>query len=115
MCNGDFNWIVPGRLLAFAGPHAAESEPGEYPRLTPEFYIPYFREFGIRAIVRLNKKMYDRRRFLRAGFQHHDLFYVDGSVPPDDILSQFLDIYETEPGPIAIHCKVPYNRILFSV
>ena len=30
---------------------------------------------GVTAVVRFNKKVYDRRHFLEAGINHHDLFY----------------------------------------
>jgi len=46
------------------------------------------------------------RRFLQdAGFDHHDLFFVDGSTPSDTILQRFLDICENTDGAIAVHCK----------
>ena len=56
-------------------------------------------------IVRLNKKIYDARRFIDAGFQHHDLFFIDGSTPSDNILNRFLEIAENADGAIAVHCK----------
>ena len=38
------------------------------------------------TIVRLNKRMYDSRKFTDAGFEHKDLFFVDGSTPSDSIV-----------------------------
>ena len=38
------------------------------------------------TIVRLNKRMYEARRFTDAGFEHKDLFFPDGSNPTDHIL-----------------------------
>ena len=40
------------------------------------------------AVVRLNKKFYDARRFTDHGIDHFDLFFVDGSVPSDMIVRQ---------------------------
>ena len=57
------------------------------------------------TIIRLNKKIYDARRFTDAGFDHYDLFFVDGSVPTDSILQRFLEICENAEGAIAVHCK----------
>ncbi len=37
-------------------------------------------------------------RFTKAGFQHEDLFFTDGSTPSDSILQQFLEICEKAPG-----------------
>lgn len=57
-----------------------------YPLHAPESYIPYFRKQGITTVVRLNKKMYEAKRFTDAGFDHFDLFFNDGSVPVDSIV-----------------------------
>ena len=38
------------------------------------------------TVIRLNKRMYDAKRFTDAGIAHYDLFYVDGSTPTDAIL-----------------------------
>lgn len=57
-----------------------------YPLHAPESYIPYFRKHGITTVIRLNKKMYEAKRFTEAGFDHFDLFFNDGSVPVDSIV-----------------------------
>lgn len=49
--------------------------------------------------------MYDAKRFTETGFEHHDLFFVDGSTPNDSIVRKFLNICENAEGAIAIHCK----------
>lgn len=49
--------------------------------------------------------MYDARRFTDSGFEHHDLFFVDGSTPNDSIVRKFLNICENAEGAIAVHCK----------
>lgn len=76
-----------------------------YPLHAPEAYIPYFRNHNITTIIRLNKKMYDARRFTESDFEHHDLFFVDGSTPNDTIVRKFLNICENAEGAIAVHCK----------
>lgn len=40
--NGDLTWIIPGKLLAFAGPLAESSDELGNKYLTPEDYIPIF-------------------------------------------------------------------------
>lgn len=57
------------------------------------------------TIVRLNKKIYDARRFTDAGFDHYDLFFIDGSTPSDNIVRQFIELSENAEGAIAVHCK----------
>lgn len=63
--NGDMNWLVPGRFLAFAGPHdpglGSDVEEGYHVTSTEEL-IPIFRDFGITSVVRLNKKCASRAR-----------------------------------------------------
>lgn len=76
-----------------------------YPLHAPEAYFPYFRKHNVTSIVRLNKKIYDARRFTDAGFDHFDLFFIDGSVPSDTIVRQFLELSENAEGAIAVHCK----------
>ena len=108
---GDLNWIVKGRFLAFAGPHdVRSSSPEGYYTLCPEDYIPYYKKRGVTRVVRLNKKYYDERRFLGSGFEHTDLYYLDGSNPPEKVLRKFLDTCEGTDGAIAVHCKAGLGR-----
>ncbi|NP_001084450.1 cell division cycle 14A L homeolog [Xenopus laevis] len=108
--NGDFNWIVPGKFLAFSGPHPKSKIENGYPLHAPEAYFPYFRKHNIRAVIRLNKKIYDAKRFTDAGFDHYDLFFVDGSTPSDGIVRRFLNLCENTDGAIAVHCKAGLGR-----
>uniref|UniRef100_W5LJ29 Cell division cycle 14A n=1 Tax=Astyanax mexicanus TaxID=7994 RepID=W5LJ29_ASTMX len=108
--NGDFNWIVPGKLLAFSGPHPKSKIENGYPLHAPEAYFPYFRQHDITDVVRLNRKIYEGHRFTDAGFEHHDLFFVDGSTPSDLIIRRFLHICESAEGAIAVHCKAGLGR-----
>lgn len=108
--NGDFNWIVPGKFLAFSGPHPKSKFENGYPLHAPEAYFPYFRKHNITSIIRLNKKIYEAKRFTDAGFEHYDLFFIDGSTPSDSIVQRFLNICENANGAIAVHCKAGLGR-----
>ncbi|XP_036376586.1 dual specificity protein phosphatase CDC14AB isoform X3 [Megalops cyprinoides] len=108
--NGDFNWIVPGKFLAFSGPHPKSKIENGYPLHAPEAYFPYFRKHNVTTVVRLNKKIYDAKRFTDAGFEHYDLFFVDGSTPSDAITRRFLHICESTEGAVAVHCKAGLGR-----
>jgi len=108
--NGDFNWLVPEKFIAFCGPHPQSKIDNGYPLHAPESYFPYFRLHNVTTIVRLNRKIYDAKRFTRNGFQHEDLFFIDGSTPTDEILQKFLTICEESPGAIAVHCKAGLGR-----
>uniref|UniRef100_A0A7S4V277 protein-tyrosine-phosphatase n=1 Tax=Alexandrium monilatum TaxID=311494 RepID=A0A7S4V277_9DINO len=108
--NGDMNWVIPDKFLAFAGPCPNSIDPDGYPAFTPEDYVPIFREAAIWLVVRLNKKQYDRRRFIDHGLKHVDLYFLDGSCPSREIISKFLHITESEPGAVAVHCKAGLGR-----
>jgi len=108
--NGDFNWLVPQKFLAFCGPHPHSKIENGYPLHAPESYFAYFRLHYVTTIVRLNKKIYDAKRFTNAGFQHEDLFFIDGSTPTDAILEKFLEVAEGSSGAVAVHCKAGLGR-----
>ena len=38
------------------------------------------------------------------------MYFLDGSVPPDAIIDQFLAAAEAEKGAIAVHCKAGLGR-----
>ncbi|XP_061098789.1 dual specificity protein phosphatase CDC14AB-like [Conger conger] len=108
--NGDFNWIVPQKLLAFSGPHSKSKTLNGYPLHSPEAYFPYFRRHHVTAVVRLNRKWYDARRFAGAGFQHFHLYVEDGGTPSDLITRRFLHVCETAAGAVAVHCRAGLGR-----
>ncbi|KAE8294726.1 Dual specificity protein phosphatase CDC14AB [Larimichthys crocea] len=108
--NGDLNWIVPGKFVAFSGPHPKTKMENGYPLHAPEAYFPYFRKHNVTTVIRLNKKIYDSKRFTDAGFDHCDLFFLDGSTPSDIITRHFLQICESTEGAVAVHCKAGLGR-----
>nr|XP_040028013.1 dual specificity protein phosphatase CDC14AB-like isoform X2 [Gasterosteus aculeatus aculeatus] len=108
--NGDMNWIIPGKLLAFSSPHPHSKMEKGYPLHAPEAYFDYFRQNDIKAVVRFNRKLYDSRKFEDAGFEHHDLFFHDGTTPSDLIIRRFLHICESTEGAVAAHCKAGLGR-----
>ena len=103
--NGDLNWVLPGKYIAFCGPHSKSKVENGYYVHSPESYFDYFRKHNVTTIVRLNKKIYDAKRFTDNGFEHKDLFFIDGSTPSDAILREFLEISEKTKGALAVHCK----------
>ena len=102
--NGDFNWLTP-KFIAFASPSDRDS----YRRFTANDFADYFKRKGVNTVIRLNHKLYDRKIFIDAGIEHIEMYYPDGSCPPDYILNQFLDICETR-NVIAVHCKAGLGR-----
>eukprot|EP01083_Nonionella_stella_P096581 271553_1 len=107
---GDLNIIIPNKFLAFAGPYFKEFDEEGYPALTADFYIPIWRKFKVTTVIRLNKKCYDKRIFTKAGFDHHDMYFIDGTTPSDSIIAKFNEICEKAKGVLAVHCKAGLGR-----
>lgn len=57
--NGDMNWIIPGKMLAFSCPSVTVMDESGYRCFTPEDYIPLFKSMGIGTVIRLNKATYE--------------------------------------------------------
>jgi len=110
--NGDLNWIIKDKILAFAGPHYRRNITAEgYCTLTPHDYIKYFQQKNVGLVVRLNKKCYDENDFIQAGIDHFEQYYLDGSCPPMSILHKVVAAFEAndERG-FAVHCKAGLGR-----
>eukprot|EP00746_Dinoflagellata_sp_MGD_P147124 gnl/MRDRNA2_/MRDRNA2_79506_c0_seq1.p1 gnl/MRDRNA2_/MRDRNA2_79506_c0~~gnl/MRDRNA2_/MRDRNA2_79506_c0_seq1.p1 ORF type:complete len:485 (+),score=79.40 gnl/MRDRNA2_/MRDRNA2_79506_c0_seq1:84-1538(+) len=104
--NGDMNWIVPGKFLAFASPYSQKTDDKGFPTMTPEDYVPILRKQGISLVIRLSRMdMYDRKRFIENGVRHFDLLFFPGTCPSHEIIKRFLWATEFEPGPVGVHCK----------
>ncbi|KAJ3142497.1 Dual specificity protein phosphatase cdc14a, partial [Irineochytrium annulatum] len=88
--------------------------PGARRMLTPAYRIDdlirHLKDRAVTTVVRLNNKIYDRKRFLDSGLEHVELYFPDGSTPPDGILKRFLELAESRPGVIAVHCKAGLGR-----
>jgi cell division cycle 14 len=54
--NGDLNWLIPGRFLAFSSPIDIECD---Y-MINTRQYVNIFKKMGIKLVIRLNQKEYDR-------------------------------------------------------
>lgn len=123
--NGDLNWIIPHKFLAFATPSARQRDADGFFCWTPENYVHLYRKWNIKTVVRLNKQnTYDRTKFLQHGIHHEDLYFNDGSTPSNDIVDRFLKLVEakfalnsgktapnqTEGGAVAVHCKAGLGR-----
>ena len=111
--NGDLNWIVKDKILAFAGPsYERHVSPEGYCTLSPNDYIPYFLKKKVSLVVRLNKKAYNEEDFVDVGINHVEAFFVDGSCPPMKILHGVIEAFENVPAgeAFAVHCKAGLGR-----
>lgn len=126
--NGDWNWITPN-FIAFASPNDRNYVealrvgdgrlPSSYSFRPPSEdklfgrTIRYFKDRGVKLVVRLNNPLYDREAFLNAGIEHSDMYFDDGSNPTEEILREFIEKADKvikEDGVVAVHCKAGLGR-----
>ncbi|OHT11384.1 hypothetical protein TRFO_19191 [Tritrichomonas foetus] len=130
LAKGNMNWIVPNKLLAMSTPYSFGEIPNsgrsnpdnkeeEVPPIklaTPKDVIPTLKdELGITDVVRLNKKFYDAAEFKENGLNHTDLYFPDGTIPPDRIIQEFFKILDEEKSVVAVHCKAGLGRAFVSI
>jgi cell division cycle 14 len=110
---GDMNWLVPGKFLAFAGPSQNERDEDGNHAWPPSMYAKLFSTpaFGpIRRVVRLNKPLYSPGEFTDHGIAHTDVFFADGSCPKEHQYEAFLKVVDDTDGAVAVHCKAGLGR-----
>ena len=71
------SWVLPGKIIAFSSPSSSRKNGG----LSPRHFIPYFKEHNVRAVVRLNEKMYSHSEFEDCKIKVANLEFPDGSNP----------------------------------
>eukprot|EP00357_Protocruzia_adherens_P026651 CAMPEP_0115017890 /NCGR_PEP_ID=MMETSP0216-20121206/28427_1 /TAXON_ID=223996 /ORGANISM="Protocruzia adherens, Strain Boccale" /LENGTH=630 /DNA_ID=CAMNT_0002388875 /DNA_START=99 /DNA_END=1991 /DNA_ORIENTATION=+ len=108
--NGDVHWIIPGKFLAFSTPSDRTSRLSGIRSHTPDQYALTFKKLNVKAVVRLNKPLYNANSFRKHGIEHKDLFFLDGSCPSDKIIDEFLRYTEGVNGAVGVHCKAGLGR-----
>lgn len=104
--NGDLNWIVPNKFVAFCTP---SNGTGRDQNLSAEEYVKIFKQLKVGSVVRLNNPQYEGSKFKNNGINHYDLEFPDGSVPDEEKWRKFIDIAEKETT-LAVHCKAGLGR-----
>jgi cell division cycle 14 len=79
--NGDLNWIIPGKFMAFMGPVDQRDAVHRYGHSAAS-YINIFKHLKVGKVVRLNEAKYEKMSFVNKGIDHEDIVFVDGSTPP---------------------------------
>ncbi|KAL8287200.1 hypothetical protein RQP46_003652 [Phenoliferia psychrophenolica] len=128
--NGDYNWLTPN-FIAFASPvepafisrqsgksgrgGGASSNSAMPAKLGTAFdnVLEEFEKGGVKVVVRLNKKLYDREHFLERGMEHIEMYFDDGTNPTLEMTRTFIDLCDRTiqaGGVVAVHCKAGLGR-----
>ena len=115
--NADLHEVVPGKFVAFQGPHDLpggqtfrDDPTSGSRRFSPSYYVDIFHELGVTTVIRLNEPLYSPTAFTAAGIDHHDLYFDDCTAPPPDVVRRFCAIVKAAPGAVAVHCKAGLGR-----
>lgn len=127
--NGDLNILGP--FIPFASPtesswiegalQSASSEhivhtPAKSKAISHQLHcvLDVFQREDVGLVARLNDELYDRRHFLDVGIEHIEMFFDDGTNPPDDIVREFIRLaehtIENKRQKVAVHCKAGLGR-----
>lgn len=99
--------------MAFMGP-IEKRDAGQRYGHHPTKYNSIFKKQNVSRVIRLNDEKYNKKLFTDESIDHNDLFFIDGSTPPDHIVEDFMKIvdghFDQSSGAIAIHCKAGLGR-----
>ncbi len=80
-------------------------------------YIKECKKFNVTDVVRVCEPTYGRGDLDSAGIELHEMAYDDGSSPPADIITKWLDLVEatfvkgkSQGATIAVHCVAGLGR-----
>ena len=104
------HWIVPQKLLAMSSPCKRQEDIMGNQQFTPQDYAKLFKKWGISLVIRLNSPLYSESVFERQGIRVVNLYFKDGSVPSEAIVSRFIKLVKRHRGPVAVHCRAGLGR-----
>ncbi|CDZ98577.1 phosphoprotein phosphatase [Phaffia rhodozyma] len=122
--NGDFNHVSKD-FIAFASPQdnnyvrsltdpkSVSSFPTKKLARAYTNVLNYFADHNVKLVVRLNNPLYDKQDFESRGMEFKDMYFDDGTNPPEQMVREFLkdaDRVISAGGVIAIHCKAGLGR-----
>lgn len=101
--------IMCPKFIAFRGP-LAKAKANRW-ALKPEQFVPLFKELNVSGVVRLNDAdTYDKAAFTSRNIAHHDLYFDDCTAPSSQIVRDFHEVADNEPGMVAVHCAAGLGR-----
>lgn len=104
--NGDLNWIVPGKLLALAGPTDQN--------WSLQKFMEYAQSNSIGCLVRLNRPHYSAEELTRdSKIEHLEMFMHDGTNPTTQNVKDFIELVDrinSNQLAVAVHCRAGLGR-----
>lgn len=74
-------------------------------------YIKLFKKHNVSSVVRISEPRYDKTGFEEAGVNVHEMVFEDGASPPQEVISRWLDLVESQSDScIAVHCVAGLGR-----
>jgi cell division cycle 14 len=100
--NGDFNWIVKRKIIAFAAP---------VPENSPKI-AAFFHKNDIGLVVRCSEETkYNAKDLYGERIKVTNIYFPDGSVPTQEQAWKFIrEVESALPNPVAVHCKAGLGR-----
>ena len=68
--------------MAFSSPSKKPYDEFGFRQYTCKDYVPVFKKWGVKFVIRLNSPNYDAEDFEKEGITLLDLYFKDGSIPP---------------------------------
>ena len=130
---GDFNWITPN-FVALASPQhelidcvpvgtelydslpSTSSAVKRNRNISEPFrnVLVHFSRRNVGLVVRLNSQLYSPSYFTALGINHLDMIFDDGTVPPIQMVREFIniahDMITVKKKAIGVHCKAGLGR-----
>ena len=113
--NGDLHEVVPGKLVAFKGPHELggkeyQDNDNGFRNFSASYYAEVLHDLGVELVARLNEPEYDAAALRKKEIEVLDLFFEDCTAPPPRVAAAFLAAVERTGGAVAVHCKAGLGR-----
>ena len=115
VANGFLHQVVPGKLIAFPGPHDIADrdffdESDDRRIFSPSYYVKVLRDMGVTDVIQLNEQCYTSAEFTSKGLRHHIMTFEDGTCPPDEVVTAFFNAVDSAAGAVGIHCRSGLGR-----
>ena len=64
-----------------------DKQPGEQRQFghSASSYLNIFKHLKVSKVIRLNEPKYEESVLTRNGIEHEEMYFNDGSVPPDEV------------------------------